>query len=84
MRRCRIALLASLSLAPNPVAAALRRALDDSRLGATVWTFPNDMVTRARAIIGLAGDWQDHYAASAIYLRLNGVLPPTAKPEREP
>jgi hypothetical protein len=24
-------------------------------------------------------DWADHYSAAAIYLRLNGVLPPTAK-----
>jgi hypothetical protein len=25
------------------------------------------------------GDWADHYSQSAIYLRLNGLLPPTAK-----
>jgi hypothetical protein len=26
-----------------------------------------------------AVDWADHYSQSAIYLRLNGLLPPTAK-----
>jgi hypothetical protein len=24
-------------------------------------------------------DWADHYSQMAIYLRLNGVLPPTAR-----
>jgi len=24
-------------------------------------------------------DWEDHYSQMAIYLRLNGLLPPTAK-----
>jgi len=27
----------------------------------------------------LAGAWADHYAEAAMYLRSNGVLPPTAK-----
>ena len=53
--------------------------LTDDHLDAIVWRFPNDPMTRARAIIGVAGDWEDHYAAMAIYLRLNGVLPPTAR-----
>jgi hypothetical protein len=26
-----------------------------------------------------SADWADHYGASAMYLRLNGILPPTAK-----
>jgi len=26
------------------------------------------------------GDWADHYSQEANYLRLNGVLPPTARP----
>jgi hypothetical protein len=26
-----------------------------------------------------AADWADHYSQAAIYLRLNGLLPPTAK-----
>lgn len=55
--------------------------LTDAHLGATVWTYPNppDSVSRARALIGVAGDWEDHYAQMAIYLRLNHILPPTAR-----
>ena len=30
------------------------------------------------ALITVA-DWADHYSQMAIYLRLNGLLPPTAK-----
>jgi len=33
-----------------------------------------------RALIGLSDGWNDHYGAEAIYLRLNGILPPTAQP----
>lgn len=53
--------------------------LTDEHLDEIVWRFPNDEMTRARAIVGVAGDWEDHYAAMAIYLRLNNVLPPTAR-----
>ena len=53
--------------------------LTDDHLDEIVWRFPNDSMTRARAIVGVAGDWEDHYAAMAIYLRLNNVLPPTAR-----
>jgi uncharacterized damage-inducible protein DinB len=35
--------------------------------------------TKAGALIDLTNDWADHYAAAAIYLRLSGLLPPTAK-----
>jgi hypothetical protein len=34
---------------------------------------------RAAAMIALTNDFADHYAMAAIYLRLNGLLPPTAK-----
>jgi hypothetical protein len=34
------------------------------------------------AFIGLIADWADHYGQQAIYLRLNGVLPPTAREKR--
>ncbi len=33
----------------------------------------------ARFALGIASDWADHYAEAAMYLRLNGILPPTAK-----
>jgi hypothetical protein len=30
----------------------------------------------------LSGGWADHYAAAAQYLRLNGILPPSAQPKK--
>ena len=35
------------------------------------------------ALVALGGSWTDHYATEAIYLRLNGILPPTAQPEKK-
>ncbi len=68
--------------------AALRRSLvfcdsalasvSDAQLGDSV-SWYGDRVPRARALVGLAQDWSDHYAQLAIYLRLNGVVPPTAR-----
>jgi DinB superfamily len=37
---------------------------------------------RAMGALGLASGWADHYAAAAMYLRLNGILPPTAQPKK--
>jgi hypothetical protein len=34
---------------------------------------------RAWASIILASNWADHYAEAAMYLRLNGLTPPSAK-----
>jgi len=34
---------------------------------------------RAWAFIALASNLADHYGAAAMYLRLNGILPPTAQ-----
>ena len=53
--------------------------VDDSKLGDMVPYFGGHKISRGGAMMGLAGDWADHYGASAIYLRLNGILPPTAK-----
>jgi hypothetical protein len=39
-------------------------------------------LSRAAALITLAIDWADHYSTAASYLRLNGLLPPTAKPAK--
>ena len=36
-------------------------------------------LTRAAAVLITVGDWADHYSQEANYLRLNGVLPPTAQ-----
>jgi hypothetical protein len=53
--------------------------MDDSKLAETTEGFSGKQVTRAWISLVLAGTWADHYAEAAMYLRLNGVLPPTAK-----
>lgn len=53
--------------------------VDDSKLGEVVPFFGGRKISRAGAMMDLSADWADHYGASAIYLRLNGILPPTAK-----
>jgi hypothetical protein len=53
--------------------------MDDSKLGEMIEGFGGQQFSRARFAIILAGSWADHYAEAAMYLRLNGVLPPTAK-----
>lgn len=54
-------------------------AMDDSKLGDTIKGHDGDPAPRAWAAIALTNDWADHYSAAAMYLRLNGTLPPTAK-----
>ena len=75
--------------AAKPVlVAALRRSLafcdaalartNDVGLGELV-PYYGHRATRAAAMIGLVTDWANHYGQQAMYLRLNGVLPPTAR-----
>ncbi|HEV2287909.1 MAG TPA: DinB family protein [Candidatus Acidoferrales bacterium] len=52
---------------------------DDSKLGEMLPLFRGN-VPRARVMITLVADLYDHYSAEAAYLRLNGMLPPTAQP----
>ena len=54
--------------------------LDDSKLGEMMQLFfsPKPM-SRAAVMTETTADWADHYSQSAIYMRLNGLLPPTAK-----
>jgi DinB superfamily len=54
--------------------------VDDSKLGESMVLFGNRPSSRAAALIALSDGWNDHYGAEAIYLRLNGILPPTAQP----
>lgn len=56
--------------------------VDDSKLGDTVELFGGRKGPRAAAMFALTGGWSDHYSAAAIYLRLNGLLPPSAKKEK--
>ena len=53
--------------------------MDDSKLGDDVELFGGRHFPRAMGALGLASGWADHYGAAAMYLRLNGVLPPTAQ-----
>jgi hypothetical protein len=61
--------------------AALKR-VDDSKLGNSVDLYGGRQATVAFALIALTSDWADHYSAAAMYLRLNGLLPPTAEPKK--
>ncbi len=53
--------------------------VDDSKLGDTVELFGGRRGPRVFAMFALTNDWADHYGAAAMYLRLNGLLPPTAR-----
>jgi uncharacterized damage-inducible protein DinB len=55
--------------------------VDDSKLGDEVELFGR-RGPRAFALIALTNDWADHYSSAAMYLRLNGLLPPTAQPKK--
>jgi hypothetical protein len=57
--------------------------VDDSKLGEQMMLFGNRPASRAAALVGLSDGWNDHYGAQAIYLRLNGILPPTAQPPKQ-
>ncbi len=57
--------------------------VNDSDLGGKVPFFGEGKVSRAEAMFAAAEDWADHYSQLAIYLRLNGLLPPTAKGKQE-
>ncbi len=56
--------------------------MDDSKLGDSIELFGGHQGPRALADLILAGGWSDHYATAAMYLRLNGVLPPSAQPKK--
>ena len=74
--------------AKDKLVAALQRSLDfcaaalaeatDAQLGDMVPYYGHN-APRASAMIGLVTDWANHYGQQAMYLRLNGVLPPTAR-----
>src|SRR5437016_8017631 len=53
--------------------------LDDSKLNEPIQLFGPNPFSREAAILITVGDWADHYSQEANYLRLNGVLPPTAQ-----
>ncbi|MFZ0758885.1 MAG: DinB family protein [Candidatus Sulfotelmatobacter sp.] len=56
--------------------------MDDAKLSDSIELFGGREGARAMAALGLASSWADHYGAAAMYLRLNGILPPTAQPKK--
>jgi DinB superfamily len=57
---------------------------DDSKLGDNIEWFDHKPRPRAAAFLALASSWADHYGIAAMYLRLNGLTPPSAqKPKPE-
>ncbi|HEU5402162.1 MAG TPA: DinB family protein [Terriglobales bacterium] len=53
--------------------------LQDSQLKDEITLFGDRKTTKGGAALELSADWADHYSQMASYLRLNGLLPPTAK-----
>ena len=72
-------LVAGLKASFDYCASALEK-VDDSKLGDQMMLFGSRPFSRAAVLIILSDDWYDHYGAQATYLRLNGILPPTAQP----
>ena len=57
--------------------------VDDSKLGEQLPFFGGHTRSRAGVMTLTTGDWADHYSAAATYLRLNNLLPPSAKHSEE-
>ena len=74
-------LVAALSASFDFCTTALGK-VDDSKLADEVELFGGRKGSRAFALIALTNDWADHYSSAAMYLRLNGLLPPTARPKK--
>lgn len=53
--------------------------LQDSQFNEEITLFGAHKMTKGAATLELATDWADHYAHMSNYLRLNGLLPPSAK-----
>ena len=53
--------------------------MQDAQLGDSIDFFGGSKRTKAMAALITVADWADHYSQMAIYLRLNGLLPPTAQ-----
>jgi uncharacterized damage-inducible protein DinB len=55
--------------------------LTDAKLGEPITVFHRPM-PRAMALVLLPSDLADHYSQMAAYLRLNGMMPPSAQPKK--
>ena len=57
--------------------------VNDTRLGEEVSAMGKRTgLSRASAMLTIANDWADHYSTAASYLRMNGILPPSAQPKK--
>lgn len=56
--------------------------VNDSQLDQEIPFFGRLKMTRGAMMITMAQDYGDHYSQAASYLRLNGLLPPSAKHHR--
>lgn len=56
--------------------------LEDSKLGEPITFFAGRQTSRAAAVFELIDDLSDHYGSLSLYLRLNGLLPPSAQPKK--
>ena len=54
--------------------------LDDSTLGVSAGKLGPNNLSRGGALVVLGEDWFDHYGTMAIYLRANGITPPSVQP----
>jgi uncharacterized damage-inducible protein DinB len=50
----------------------------DAGLSDPIHLFGPHTMSRGGGMVIMTDDWTDHYAQAASYLRLNGILPPTA------
>jgi hypothetical protein len=80
----KVSLVATLKQSFDYCTEALAK-VDDSALALEVSIFgrPSHQARGAMMIV-IATDWADHYSTAASYLRLNGILPPTADPKKQP
>ena len=53
--------------------------IQDAQLGDSIDFFGGHKQTKGFAALVTVGDWFDHYSQMAIYLRVNGLVPPSAK-----
>jgi hypothetical protein len=56
--------------------------MDDSKMSDSIEIFGGRQGPRAMAAMILASGWADHYSTAAMYLRLNGIVPPSAQPKK--
>ena len=56
--------------------------VDDTGLGEKVPYFSADEISRADAMFATAEELAGHYSQLAVYFRLNGLVPPTAKGQK--